>query len=42
MSPYSGRLLGRIELPEGVLIPPVVADGSIYILTDDGELIALR
>ena len=42
VSPYSGRTLGRIELPEGALIAPVVADGSIYVLSDDGELIALR
>ena len=42
VSPYSGRLLGRIELPEGALIPPVVADGSIYVLSDDGNLVALR
>ncbi|MBT3532596.1 MAG: PQQ-binding-like beta-propeller repeat protein [Rhodospirillaceae bacterium] len=42
VSPYSGRTLGRIELPEGALIPPVVADGSLYVLTDDGDLVALR
>jgi outer membrane protein assembly factor BamB len=42
VSPYSGRLLGRIELPEGALIPPVVADGSIYVLSDDGDLVAFR
>ncbi|MDP6341993.1 MAG: PQQ-binding-like beta-propeller repeat protein [Alphaproteobacteria bacterium] len=42
LSPYSGRLLGRIELPDRTMIPPVVADGSIYLLTDDADLIALR
>ena len=42
ISPYSGRILGRIELPGGTLIPPVIADGSIYVLMDDGTLIALR
>ena len=42
ISPYSGRILGRIELPGSTLIPPVVADGSIYVLMDDGTLIALR
>ena len=42
ISPYSGRRLGRMELPKGALIPPVVADGSIYVLADDGTLIALR
>ena len=42
VSPYSGRMLGRIELPNGALIPPVVADGSLYVLSDDGELTAFR
>ncbi len=42
ISPYSGRMLGRIELPDRALIPPVVADGSLYVLTDDGDMIALR
>nr|MBC8239814.1 PQQ-binding-like beta-propeller repeat protein [Alphaproteobacteria bacterium] len=42
VSPYTGQTLGRIKLPEGALIPPIVADGSIYVLSDDGNLIALR
>lgn len=42
MSPYSGKMLGRIKLPDGALIAPIVADGTIYVLTDDGDLIALR
>jgi len=42
VSPYSGRVLGRIALPKGALIPPIVADGSIYVLADNGDLIALR
>lgn len=42
VSPYTGRTLGRIKLPNGALIPPIVADGSIYVLSDDGNLTALR
>jgi outer membrane protein assembly factor BamB len=42
ISPYSGHILGSIELPSSALIPPIVADGSIFVLTDDGTLIALR
>jgi len=42
ISPYSGHMLGRIDLPDNTLIPPVVADGSIYVLSDNGALIALR
>ncbi len=42
ISPYSGQMLGRIKLSDGALIPPVIADGTMYILTDNGELTALR
>jgi outer membrane protein assembly factor BamB len=42
ISPYSSEILGTIELDEGVSIAPVVANGSIYFLTDDAELIAYR
>lgn len=42
VSPYSGRILGKIELPHGVRVSPVVANGILFALTDDGILIALR
>jgi len=42
LSPYTGELLGRIEVPDGVLMPPVVAKETIYFLTDDADLIAYR
>lgn len=42
VSPYTGKPLGRMEAPDGVLMPPVVAEGTIYFLTDDAELIAYR
>lgn len=42
ISPYTGELLGRIGLPDGAFIPPIVADGTIYILTDDAQLLAYR
>jgi outer membrane protein assembly factor BamB len=42
LSPYTGEALGRIELPDGVYIAPIVADGTLYVLTDDAELIAMR
>ncbi len=42
MSPYNGEILGRIELPGPVLIPPVVADGTVYLLTENAELLAYR
>lgn len=42
ISPYSGALLGQLELPSGSRISPIAADGTIYVLTDSGRLLALR
>lgn len=42
VSPYTGDLLGSIELPDGILIAPAVANRTLYFLTDDGDLIAYR
>ena len=42
VSPYTGRLLGEIDISEDVSVPPVVADGTLYFLTDRGSLVAYR
>lgn len=42
LSPYTGELLGRLEMPTAVLIAPVVADGTVYVLTEDADLIAMK
>lgn len=42
LSPYDGKLLGRVEIPSGTAIAPIVADGTMYIYTADAELVALR
>lgn len=42
LSPYTGNILGRIEMRDGIPVAPIVAGGTLYILTDDAELIALR
>lgn len=42
ISPYTGELLGKLDLPDPVTVPPVVANETVYLLTDDAELIALR
>ena len=42
LSPYTGQLLGRIELDGGTSVAPVVADGVVYIYTDEAELGGLR
>ena len=42
ISPYTGQLLGRIDIPDGAYIAPVVANGTLYIYTNGAELVALR
>jgi outer membrane protein assembly factor BamB len=42
MSPYNGEILGRLDLPGPVVIPPVVAQGSVYMVTENAELLAYR
>ncbi|MBI3676731.1 MAG: PQQ-binding-like beta-propeller repeat protein [Proteobacteria bacterium] len=42
VSPYTGELMGRVEIPDGTYIPPVVANGTLYLLTNSAELVAMR
>ena len=42
LSPYTGEILGQIDLRGGVPVAPVVAGNTLYLLTDDADLIALR
>ena len=42
ISPYDGRLAGRVEIPHGTTIAPVVANDTLYIYTNDAQLVALR
>jgi outer membrane protein assembly factor BamB len=42
ISPYTGTVLGHITLPAGSFLPPIVADGTLYLETDEAELMALK
>jgi outer membrane protein assembly factor BamB len=42
VSPYNGEILGRLDLPGPVLLPPIAAGGRVFILTEDAELLAYR
>lgn len=42
VSPYTGTVLGRLGLSGGASLPPIVADGTVYFLNEDGDLIAMR
>jgi outer membrane protein assembly factor BamB len=42
VSPYTGATVGQFSLPDGVFVDPIVAGGTLYVLTDEADLIALR
>jgi len=42
VSPYTGAPLGYADFPDGVFVTPVVAGKTLYVVTDDADLIALR
>lgn len=42
ISPYTGKLLARTQIPGGAYEPPVVANGALYLYTNDAHLVALR
>ncbi|MEK7244577.1 MAG: PQQ-binding-like beta-propeller repeat protein [Pseudomonadota bacterium] len=42
ISPYTGDILGFEPMPDGVSVPPVVADGSVYFLANDADIVAYR
>lgn len=40
--PTSGRVLGQLEMPDGATTNPVVANGTLYVVTTKGQLLAYR
>ena len=42
VSPYTGEPLGREEMPAGAFVDPVIANNTLYVLTDNAELSAYR
>jgi outer membrane protein assembly factor BamB len=42
VSPYTGALLGSIDVSGPVAISPAIANQTLFLLTDDAELIAFR
>lgn len=42
VSPYTGEALGQIDLGDPIKTAPIVANGILYVQTDDGRLIAFR
>lgn len=42
MSPYTGEFLGAIKIPKKGVLAPIVVDGTLLILGNNGTLIAMR
>ena len=42
LSPYTGKLISSVKLKAAAYLPPIVAGGTVYLLTDDGKLNAYR
>ncbi len=42
VSPYTGEVLSRMEIPAQAYIAPVVANDTLYLWTNDAQLVAYR
>jgi len=42
LSPYTGEILGKLDMHSPIRLGPVIANRMIYVLTDSGQLVALR
>lgn len=42
LDPQSGKKLAQTNLDEPTTLPPIVADGALYFLTDSGRVICFR
>src|SRR5579883_638613 len=42
ISPYTGEILGKVEMHAPVRLSPVIANRTICVLTDTGRLVAFR
>jgi outer membrane protein assembly factor BamB len=42
ISPYTGEILGKLDMHSPIRLGPVIANRMIYVLTDSGTLVALR
>ncbi len=42
LSPYTGQVTGGMRLPDDSTMGPVISNGTLYFLVEDGEIIAMR
>lgn len=42
VSPYTGAILGVVDLPAGAALAPIVANNTLYFVSQDADLVAMR
>jgi len=42
VNPADGKIQSRQKVGDGMSLPPIVADNMLYVLTQNGRLIAYR
>ena len=42
LNPASGQKMNEISIPAGTFVPPAMANGTLYLLTNEAQLVALR
>lgn len=42
VSPYSGEILGVVDLPAGAAMSPIVANNTLYFISQDADLVSMR
>lgn len=42
LSPYTGEIIGMLDMPDDVSLPPVVASETLYFQTDGARILAYR
>ncbi len=42
LNPFTGDITREFKMGDDVFVPPVIANGTVYVLTDNAKLVALR
>lgn len=42
ISPYTGDIMGKVDMPSGISVPPIIAGRSVYFLADNASLVSYR
>lgn len=42
INPYDGSVVGHMNMPDGISLPPAIANEALYFLTDSGDVVCMR